>query len=396
MRKTFAKILGIMLSCVLISQTMTVYAVTTQKDLKNKQSQINDQIEEAKEEKKELETQKSETMKTVESLRNKIITAEDEVDDLQTRVDDLQAQITQKEKDIKSKEDEYNKQMELLDERMLKMYSTPKTGYLETFLNASSMTDFLAKYYAASELVSYDKKLMKETKEQKEQIENEKIEIENNKKELDSSLSEKEKKSNELKSLKKDKETQVANLADEEKKKEKEIEAFEEDKRQIQAQLKKIAEEEAKRNKNNTSNNITTKPSASGYIFPVRGLSKANINNKNYPSYAGHTGVDVNIGVTGKDVVAVKAGTVVISTAKINSEGDYFSYGEYVVISHGDGTMTLYGHMLANSRKVKVGDKVSQGQTIGTVGSTGNSSGTHLHFEVRINGKPVNPLPYLP
>ena len=389
MRKTFAKILGIMISCVLISQTMTVYAVTTQKDLKNKQSQINDQIEEAKEEKKELETQKSETMKTVESLRNKIITAEDEVDDLQTRVDDLQAQITQKEKDIKSKEDEYNKQMELLDERMLKMYSTPKTGYLETFLNASSMTDFLAKYYAASELVSYDKKLMKETKEQKEQIENEKIEIENNKKELDSSLSEKEKKSNELKSLKKDK-------ADEEKKKEKEIEAFEEDKRQIQAQLKKIAEEEAKRNKNNTSNNITTKPSASGYIFPVRGLSKANINNKNYPSYAGHTGVDVNIGVTGKDVVAVKAGTVVISTAKINSEGDYFSYGEYVVISHGDGTMTLYGHMLANSRKVKVGDKVSQGQTIGTVGSTGNSSGTHLHFEVRINGKPVNPLPYLP
>ena len=396
MRKTFAKILGIMISCVLISQTMTVYAVTTQKDLKNKQSQINDQIEEAKEEKKELETQKSETMKTVESLRNKIITAEDEVDDLQTRVDDLQAQITQKEKDIKSKEDEYNKQMELLDERMLKMYSTPKTGYLETFLNASSMTDFLAKYYAASELVSYDKKLMKETKEQKEQIENEKIEIENNKKELDSSLSEKEKKSNELKSLKKDKETQVANLADEEKKKEKEIEAFEEDKRQIQAQLKKIAEEEAKRNKNNTSNNITTKPSSSGYIFPVRGLSKANINNKNYPSYAGHTGVDVNIGVTGKDVVAVKAGTVVISTAKINSEGDYFSYGEYVVISHGDGTMTLYGHMLANSRKVKVGDKVSQGQTIGTVGSTGNSSGTHLHFEVRINGKPVNPLPYLP
>lgn len=395
MRKTFAKILGIMISCVLISQTMTVYAATTQKELKNKQSQIDDQIEEAKEEKKELETQKSETMKTVEGLRNKINTAEDEIDDLQTKVDDLQTQIAQKEKDIKTKEDEYNKQMELLDERMLKMYSTPKTGYLETFLNASSMTDFLAKYYAASELVSYDKKLMKETKEQKEQIENEKVEIENNKKELDSSLAEKEKKSNELKSLKKDKETQVANLADEEKKKEKEIEAFEEDKRQIQAELKKIAEEEAKRNKNNTSNNITTKPSASGYIFPVRGLSKANINNKNYPSYVGHTGVDVNIGVTGKDVVAVKAGTVVISTARI-SGGKYFSYGEYVVISHGDGTMTLYGHMLANSRKVSVGDKVAQGQTIGTVGSTGNSSGTHLHFEVRINGRPVNPLPYLP
>ena len=93
--------------------------------------------------------------------------------------------------------------------------------------------------------------------------------------------------------------------------------------------------------------------------------------------------------------ISVKDGKVVISEARI-SNGKYYSYGEYIVISHGDGTMTLYAHMLANSRKVKVGDKVKQGQVIGTVGSTGNSTGTHLHFEVRVGGSPVNPLPYLP
>ena len=122
----------------------------------------------------------------------------------------------------------------------------------------------------------------------------------------------------------------------------------------------------------------------------------ANINNKTYPSYPGHTGVDVNINVTGKNVVAVKAGTVVISTALRNSNGTYRSYGEYVVINHHDGTMTLYAHMLSGSRKVDPGDTVVQGQILGTVGSTGNSTGTHLHFEVKVNGRSVNPLPYLP
>ena len=183
----------------------------------------------------------------------------------------------------------------------------------------------------------------------------------------------------------------MAQLTEEEKENQQEIEKFEEDKRKIQAELKRIAEEEAKKN----TTNISQKPSASGYIFPVQGLSKSNINNKTYPSYKGHTGVDVNIGVSGKSVVAVKDGTVVISEARI-SNGKYYSYGEYIVISHGDGTMTLYAHMLANSRKVKVRDKVKQGQVIGTVGSTGNSTGTHLHFEVRVGGSPVNPLPYLP
>ena len=115
-----------------------------------------------------------------------------------------------------------------------------------------------------------------------------------------------------------------------------------------------------------------------------------------YPSYAGHTGVDVNIGVVGKNVVAVKDGTVAISTAMKRSDGSYKSYGEYVVINHHDGTMTLYAHMLAGSRTVSAGDSVSQGQVLGTVGSTGNSTGPHLHFEVRVNGSPVNPIPYLP
>ena len=134
--------------------------------------------------------------------------------------------------------------------------------------------------------------------------------------------------------------------------------------------------------------------SSSGFIFPVAGLSVRNISNKRYPSYAGHTGIDVNIGVNGRSVVAVKAGKVIVSEAKVRG-GRYYSYGEYVVIQHNDGKQTLYAHMRQGSRRVSVGQVVQQGQVIGIVGATGRASGPHLHFEVRINGRPVNPFNYL-
>ena len=119
----------------------------------------------------------------------------------------------------------------------------------------------------------------------------------------------------------------------------------------------------------------------------------------------------------GEPVLAVKDGTVVISEAKSGSIknydsngkviGSYSSYGEYIIINHHDGTMTLYAHGKPGSRLVKAGDEVKQGQQIMSVGNTGNvlprptasnyKGGAHLHFEVRINGSTrVNPAPYLP
>ena len=96
----------------------------------------------------------------------------------------------------------------------------------------------------------------------------------------------------------------------------------------------------------------------------------------------------------GTTIMAVKAGTVVTSTALRYSNGQYKSYGNYVVIDHHDGTMTLYAHM--QSRSVSSGQSVSQGQQIGLVGSTGNSTGNHLHFEVWVGGRRTNPTAYLP
>ena len=390
MKKKIIEIIGIIISMIIIFQNI-VYATSSKSSLQNQQSDIEEQIKDLENEQKEIQANKSETMKSVEDLIYQISDVENEINDLKSQVKDLQLQIKATEKSIEQKEEEYNKQKDLLDARVVALYKNGENSYLEIFLSSSNLKDFLSKYYYAEALMNADKEFMQKVTDEKKEIEEQKAELEKDKNTLNDAISQQQSKQNSLERLKSEKESYVAKLTADEKENQQEIEKFEEDKRKIQAELKRIAEEEAKKN----TTNISQKPSASGYIFPVQGLSKANINNKNYPSYRGHTGVDVNIGVVGKNVVAVKDGTVVISTARI-SNGKYFSYGEYVVLIHGDGTMTLYGHMLANSRKVQVGDKVKQGQVIGTVGSTGNSTGTHLHFEVRVGVSPVNPLPYLP
>ena len=410
MKETLAKIMGILIIMVLISQNIAVFA-TSKSDLQNEQSEIDDKIEELKKEQEEIEKNKSAAMKSVEDLIEKISDAQSEIDELQRKVDNLQAQIEQKEKDIQQKQEEYTKQEELLEARLIAMYESGETSYLEVLLTSSSMTDFLAKYYAASELIEYDKELIRLTKEQKAAIEAEKAEIEANKKEIDESLAEQKAKSAELKSLKKDKESQVSKLTEEEKEAQKELEQFEKDKREIEAELKRIAEEEAKKA---NYNNVSATPSACGYISPIPGTSSKSIT-CGYYGYTNHGGVDFG-GHYGEPVVAVKAGTVVISTAKSGSIknydlngkyiGSYSSYGEYIIINHHDGTMTLYAHGLPGSRLVKTGDKVKQGQQIMSVGNTGNvqprpsssnpKGGAHLHFEVRVNGARVNPAPYLP
>lgn len=98
-----------------------------------------------------------------------------------------------------------------------------------------------------------------------------------------------------------------------------------------------------------------------------------------------HAGVDID-GVTGEEVQAVAAGTVTVS-------GNEGKYGKTVVIDHGSGLTTLYAH--ASRLLVDEGDRVEQGEAIAEVGATGNAHGSHLHFEVRRDGHPVDPTPYL-
>lgn len=405
MKKTLAKIIGVTIIMILLLQNSQVFATTkkelerqkqaTKSEAEKQQAENNNKIDEAKEKKEEIANEKSETMKTVENLISKISDAETEVDDLNDKVKNLQTQISNKEKDIQQMEEEYTKQEELLDTRIVAMYERSQTSFLDVVLNASSMTDALSKYYAASELFESDKELIQSTKDQKAKIENEKTELENNKKDLDSSLAEQKTKVNELQVLKNEKQSYANKLTQDEKAVQKEIEELQADNKQIEADVKaaekkfaaQIAELEKQNASNNSgkNNNSNSNSSSSGgnassgsgyFMRPVSGGSIST--NGYYSSGKFHGAIDYAIS-SGSTVVAAADG-VVMSTADLTT-----SYGTHVVIRHANGTQTYYGHGTRGSICVKPGQRVKKGEKIMLSGSTGHSTGPHLHFEVRVS-----------
>ena len=392
MKKIGLKIVGIIIITIFVLQYNVVIAAT-RSELNASSEETDQKIEEAKEELENIDAEKSATLQQVENLIMQISSAESEIDALDNQIADMNTQIEEAQNQLDEKQGEYDDKQELLEKRLVAAYEAGETSYLDVLLSSDSLSDLISNYYMLSEITQSDMDLMENIKQEQKEIETAKQTLEKTKQELDNTRSEKQQKTVELQNTKNEKDSYVAQLNEEEKNTQAELEQFEQDKRDIQAQLAEIARQEAANAGNSNVSNITNNPSSSGYIRPIVGYSITT----GWMGYSGHTGVDFSgSGIAGKPVLAAKAGTVVTSTALKYANGNYRSYGEYIVINHHDGTMTLYAHGAPGSRLVSAGQTVSQGQQIMSVGTTGNSTGYHLHFEVRVNGTPVNPAPYLP
>lgn len=397
MKKLVLKMIGVMI-IVVIMQSSIVLAVS-QSDL----NATNQKIKEAEKELTNIKSEKSETLQQVEQITSQISEYQTQIDQLDSKISDLNTQISDEQEKLNKAQEDYTKQEKLLEDRLVATYEAGDTSYLDFILSSESITDLISNYYLVSEIATNDAELLDKIQKQKEEIESAKQTLENSKKELDTSKASKEGIATQLKSSKTEKDKYVAKLNEDEKQTQEELEQFEADKRAIANQLAAIARQEAAKQPSKPNNGTSgssgsgsgsqsNKPSAGGFIRPVSGYSIT----CGWYGYAGHTGVDFSgSGIGGKPVLAAKSGTVEISTALKYSNGNYRSYGEYIVINHHDGTMTLYAHGAPGSRLVGEGQSVSQGQQIMSVGTTGNSTGNHLHFEVWLNGIRVNPANYL-
>ncbi len=381
----------ICISCLILVLTITTlgisYAATTS-ELKQQQSEIDKKIDEINTELAGTKSKMTKNLNEINKLNGEIATYENQITDLEGRIDIVNAQINEKETNLAEQQEKYEHQKELLDARLVAMYENGETSYLDMLLSSDGLTDFISNYYMISQLAEFDEELLQGIVDTQNQIQAEKDYLVSAQNEIQETQNSIKNKQTSLATSRNQKKDVVSQLSEEEKELQEELEIYEQHKKEIQNE---IAKQSAK------YSGISVVPSAAGYISPLPGKTKANITNAygGAGGYSGHTGADFACGA-GTPVFAVKSGVVYKSTAKKNAAGKYVSYGEYIIIDHQDGTMTLYAHMLAGSRAVSAGQTVSQGQQIGQVGSTGNSTGNHLHFEVWVNGKHTNPAPFLP
>ena len=410
MKKYMFKLIGIFtILMILIQVNFSIAATTTQ--LNNEKEQNQQQIEEKNQQKEEIQAEKSETVKEIEQISSQIQDYENQINELNTKITDLNNQIQESEEKLNKAQEDYTKQEELLEARLVANYEAGETSFLDVLLSSNSITDLISNYYLVTEIATNDAELLDNIQKEKEEIEVMKTNLEASKKELDTSKAQKQSVSTQLQSSKSEKDQYVIKLTADEKAIQSQIDELNEANKSIDAEIKqkeaemrRKLEEYKKQQQNNSSNSSSSNGgtstgggavSSSGFIYPVPSGYTRITTQLYYSSGQYHGAVDFGSGgINGQPVYAVADG--IVYTAKALTT----SYGNYVIILHDNGLYTLYAHGQAGSIRVSEGQRVKQGQQIMNVGSTGNSTGPHLHFEVRVSPGTYdcrrNPMNYLP
>lgn len=401
--RIFCLVLSLML---VFSSAFTAQAKTSSQ---SKLDKINQNIKEAQKELDSLDDQVADKkaysdalMKKIDLLQDKLDALESNRDDLQSeidavqkRIDETQAEINKAEKEIEKKEREFDGVYEEYCQRLRAMYISGNVSMLEVLLESGDISSILTRAEMVKSVSEQDSATlddlmtkMEEINKEREELANNKIQLGKDKDSLNSRKQELQKSIDEYNSSKAELNAEVeecnaalASLDDKRSEVKETIDTNQEQKRQIEAEIN-----------NALSGSGSNKPGSGNYnpgtgqlAYPTsyRQISAG------YPNYSNgsyHGGVDWPC-PTGTAVHASDSGVVVIAK-KLT-----YSYGQYILIDHGNGLSTLYAHN--SSLVVGVGDKVSKGQIIAYSGESGNATGPHVHFEVRLNGTRVNPMSYL-
>ncbi len=348
-------------------------------ELQEQSSQLTQAIDESNNRLQAVQDELSTNMQELQELDSQIAQSQNELNNINTDINDLMKQITENEEKLNKTQAEFDKIQDLLDARIIKMYETPKFEFLQVILASKNATEFLSTYYAMKELAEYDKELLDTVRKQKEEIETTKKILAEKKRQVVASKQTQQKKAQVLANTKTMRQYYISKLSTEEQELQAKIDDYNNQVETIEAEIKLMA-----------LNSVSADYIGGALTWPIPGYNTitSEFGMRVHPitgAYKLHTGTDIGAPM-GADFVAMGKG--VVTKASMTP-----AYGNMVIIDHGGGVQTLYAH--GSEILVQVGQEVEAGTPVLKVGSTGYSTGPHAHFEIRINGQPVNPMDYL-
>lgn len=353
------------------------------KTLLEQSNEVRQKLEESSTRLEYVQSELSTSLQQIQELGDKITEYENQYNDLKNQVAEMEANIAVIDADINKVQAEYDRKENLLKKRMVALYKAGDATYLDVLLSSSSIVDFLSKYYMLEKIIDYDTDLMKELEVEKNSIENKKQEQEKKKADLKVAKAKAGQMQILMENNKMLQENYSAKLTTEEATLNEQILQYKQEQEEIERQIQAAI---------NWSGDLAIQYKGGVMIWPV-GVNGTYITspfgNRLHPIqgvYKYHSGIDIGNAGYGAPVLAAADGIVTYA-------GVMSGYGNCVMINHGSGIVTLYGH--GQTIYATLGQTVKQGDVIMAVGSTGNSTGPHLHFEVRKDGVATSPIPFL-
>lgn len=367
------------------SQTTNTLTTEEMNELNKQKEELDSKLEEVNHKLEYVQGEMSTSLLEIQKLSDRISQYENENRQLADKLAKLETSIAENTKLLETVTEEYNQKDQLLRERLVILYEAGEYSFLDTLLSSESFTQMLSRYYYMQEIAEYDNELIEKVAEQKNKMDMTKRKLENETVEVRILKAKAEQNEMVMKNTKTMHQDYVSQLSKQEKELNDKINEYKVEYIRVELKLEEIA---------TNFDDFQIQYTGGSMLWPVATTGTvitSNYGSRVYPIAGTNVVTDFHLGID----IAAPSGSLIVSALDgvVVYAGWLGSYGNCIMVQHGNGITTVYGH----GQKVLTerGKEVKQGEPIMEVGSTGNSTGPHCHFEVRIDGKTTDPLQFV-